>query len=406
MQDYISRQPIMNGKAEVCAYRLALGRSLKHCAGEDYGDEEAADQGRGSVFTHICTSLADRKTAFIDYFEALTHCEFGETTDGTGGGAVIVVGEGDPVGQEISARLKALGYRLARVSGTLTEDTWEGIAPDVIIVDFSAVTLAKQAALLRKYRNRAALLAENINTWGDFSIARDMGYDLFQGFFFLRPTGSPGRREIRSLDVCLTAILQELEKPEPRFKYVSDMIEHDLGLSYKLLRLVNSAYMAPKYKIRSIAQALAYLGTRELHQWIAMLMFNSIRSEENSELVSMSLIRGKMTALIASELQLAQQGSEPFFTGLFSLIDVILNLEMSAALSGLPLSDDVITALTSGGNTLSDLLKFVAGYEQADWQSIEGKYPLNRIPPQRMVSIYLEALRWSKLLDYPAHPHG
>ena len=34
MRDYVARQPIMNEKAQVCAYRLALGRSLRSCAGE------------------------------------------------------------------------------------------------------------------------------------------------------------------------------------------------------------------------------------------------------------------------------------------------------------------------------------------------------------------------------------
>ena len=69
--------------------------------------------------------------------------------------------------------------------------------------------------------------------------------------------------------------------------------------------------MAPKYRIKSISHALTYLGTRELHQWISMLMFNDIKSEENGELVKMSLIRGKLMALIAQELQIGQPGSEP-----------------------------------------------------------------------------------------------
>ena len=305
----------------------------------------------------------------------------------------------DPADRDSCARLKALGYRLAFDSAFFTAGAPEAGLPDVLTVDFTAVSLSSQAALIGKYKNRVTLLAVKIDTWGDFKTARDMGYDFFQGFFFLWPTDSLFQGEIKSLDFCLTAILQELEKPEPSFRNISDMIEHDLGLSYKLLRLVNSAFMAPKYKIRSISQALTYLGTRELHQWISMLLFNGIKSEENSELVAMSLIRGKMAALVANELPLHESGSEPFLTGLFSLIDVILNRDMSAVLSGMPLSDDVKSALTGGGNELSALLDFVVSYEQAAWQKIEGKYPMNRIPPHRMVSIYLEAHSWSKLMD-------
>jgi EAL and modified HD-GYP domain-containing signal transduction protein len=243
-------------------------------------------------------------------------------------------------------------------------------------------------------------LADRIETWSDYKTARDMGYALFQGYFFLWPSTSLQQKEIKALDVCLISILSELDKPEPDFKNISEIIEHDLGLSYKLLRLVNSAYMAPKYRIKSISHALTYLGTRELHQWISMLMFGGVRNTENTELIKMSLIRGKLMVLVARELQLGDSGSEPFFTGLFSLIDVILNRDINELLVGLPISEDVKVALRGEGNTLQTLLAFIVSYEQAEWHKIEDKYPLNTITPERMVSLYIEAHKWANLIDY------
>ncbi|NLA87544.1 MAG: HDOD domain-containing protein, partial [Clostridiales bacterium] len=230
-------------------------------------------------------------------------------------------------------------------------------------------------------------------------VSKDMGYALFQGYFFLWPSGSLQQREIKALDVNLVSILAELDRTEPDFKNISEIIEHDLGLSYKLLRLVNSAYMAPKYRIKSISHALTYLGTRELYQWISMLMFSSVKNSDNSELIKMSLIRGKLMALAAQELGLSDIGSEPFFTGLFSLIDVILNRDINDLLIGLPFSEDVKSALRGESNALQSLLTFVISYEQADWQKIEGKYPLSKITPQKMVTLCIEAHKWANLAD-------
>jgi c-di-GMP-related signal transduction protein len=160
--------------------------------------------------------------------------------------------------------------------------------------------------------------------------------------------------------------------------------------------------MAPKYKIKSISQALTYLGTRELHQWISMLMMGGIRSEDNSELVVMSLIRGKLMALVAQEIRIADAGAEPFFTGLFSLIDVILNRDMNTILIGLPLPDNIKTALLGGGNILSELLDFIVCYEQADWRKLEGKYLMSLVLPERMVTLYIEAHKWARLVGNQA----
>jgi EAL and modified HD-GYP domain-containing signal transduction protein len=157
--------------------------------------------------------------------------------------------------------------------------------------------------------------------------------------------------------------------------------------------------MAPKYRIKSISHALTYLGTRELHQWISMLMFNGVKSDDNAELIRMSLIRGKMMALAAQELQLSLNDSEPFFTGLFSLIDVILNREINDLLVGLPISEDVKIALRGEGNELQSLLDFVVSYEQAEWQKIDGKFHLSKITPQKMVSFYIKAHKWASLIS-------
>lgn len=398
MDDFMARRPITDNKARVCGYHMLFGPHTGAILNTAIVGYTEFGQVKQSQFFTTLDELSEHSAVYLDYTEGLldiidSHTALQEPSD-----RIILFKKGLYVHTDTCKKLKARGFKLAFDSSFFSNGATPPEAADIMIVEFPMTSLAVQSGLIRKYRNKVAFLADKIETWSDFRVARDMGYALFQGFFFLWPTDSLRQKEIKALDVCLIGILSELDKPEPDFKNISEIIEHDLGLSYKLLRLVNSAYMAPKYRIKSISHALTYLGTRELHQWISMLMFSGVKSAENSELIRMSLIRGKLMALTSQELQLKSTGSEPFFTGLFSLIDVILNRDIRDLLVGLPISEDVKIALRGEGNELQSLLKFVVSYEQAEWQKIEDN-PLNVITPQRMVSIYMDAHRWATLID-------
>lgn len=399
MDDYLARRPITDKKAQVCGYYLTFSQKTGAFLNETVIGYNEFGQIKQSLFFEALSDLADHTAIHLDYSEELASIIDSCATKQVPAGRIIRFGRGTRVNAGICRHLKSIGFKLAFDSSLFSETAAPYELADIMMIDFPLTSLAAQSEIIKKFRNKVTFLADRIETWGDYKVARDMGYALFQGYFFLWPSASLQQKEIKALDVCLISILSELDKPEPDFKNISEIIEHDLGLSYKLLRLVNSAYMAPKYRIKSISHALTYLGTRELHQWISMLMFSGVKSAENTELIKMSLIRGKLMALAARELQLGDTGSEPFFTGLFSLIDVILNKDINELLVGLPISEDVKVALRGGSNTLQTLLAFVISYEQAEWHMIEDKYPLNIITPERMVSLYIEAHRWANLID-------
>jgi c-di-GMP-related signal transduction protein len=400
--DIIARQPIMNRKAQVHGYKLAFGQSI----GSSLFKTDSEISADGSYITSFGSAisaideLSGKGTAFIDFSdevigERLLSLHINKRTAET----VFVIASSSKVNEDDCKIIKSKGYRLAMDSSFFLN----GYTPltaqaDIMFIDFPNVSLSVQIDLIQEYKGKVTLLANRIETWEDFNHAKKLGYDYYKGYFFLWPTETP-KKGIKTLDVCMISIIQELDKPDPSFKHISDTIEHDLGLSYKLLRLVNSAYMAPKHRITSISQALTYIGTRELYQWISMLMLNGVEDKENSELIKMSLIRGKLMALIARELNVQHSGTEPFFTGLFSLIDVILNRDINEILSGLPLSDHIKAALRGEGNDLQTLQNFVIRYEQAQWNLIEGKYPINIIGEQKMISLYLDALKWANVLD-------
>lgn len=400
MDDFIARLPISNSKATIAGYHLLFGQHTVSTLNEIKIGYTEFGQVKQSLFFETLHELSDHTVSFVDFSDVLSSIiEDVSVNQEQAASTVIVFGKNSNAEKDVCLKLKSKGFKLAFDCSFFVDDPSYSDLADIMVIEFTKISLSAQAVFIKKFNHKVAFLAEKIETWSDYKVARDMGYSLFKGYFFLWPSGGIQQKEIKTLDVCLINIIVELDKPEPNFKSISDIIEHDLGLSYKLLRLVNSAYMAPKYRIKSISHALTYLGTRELHQWISMLMFTGVKNEENSELVKMSLIRGKLMALIAQELQMSHPGSEPFFTGLFSLIDVILNKDINDLLTGLPITEDVKAALRGEGNDLQALIAFVVNYEQAEWHKIDGKNVLSKITPQKLVSLYIEARKWANLVD-------
>jgi EAL and modified HD-GYP domain-containing signal transduction protein len=269
---------------------------------------------------------------------------------------------------------------------------------DIIKIDFTSATIETQAALIRKYKRKVRFFAHNIETREEYRQASDIGYDLFEGNFFSKPS-VVNSKEIEPLDMNLLNIIHVLNAPEPDYIVISNIIEHDLALSYKLLKFVNSAYIASWYRINSIYRAVTYLGTRALRQFVLLIMMKNMNNSENAELIRLSLVRGRLMSLLAKELGMKETGSEYFFTGMFSLIDVILNKSMESVLKELPILNSVKQALLGADNDMRRMLNFIICYEKAQWDEIEGQYPMNIIGKNRIVSLYIDALKWANLLD-------
>ena len=66
---------------------------------------------------------------------------------------------------------------------------------NVIKVDMRLSSRDEQEALLQTYKPRGVLmLAEKVESYSEFEWAKGIGYDLFQGYFFARPTVVRGRQ--------------------------------------------------------------------------------------------------------------------------------------------------------------------------------------------------------------------
>lgn len=301
---------------------------------------------------------------------------------------------------EACKKLKEKGYILALDDFVLEQYTKEYLPlieiADIIKVEFPAIKGDGIQKIIDKFGQKITFLAEKVETREDHQRAMDMGFKLFQGYYFSKPL-IENLKEIDALNVNLVRIVNVLNIEPIDYDKIAEIIQQDVGLSYKFLKMSNSVYYGTKYRIKNIKQGLMFMGTDEIRRWVYLMMLRGVQSPENAELVKTSVIRGKMLSLLAKELHTAKE-SDYFIGGMFSSVDVLMNTNMEKALVGLPLSQEVRDALLGKPNQLRWYLDTVIALERAEWEKLSqaGSYP--QVSANRHMTLYLEAIRWQRSL--------
>lgn len=400
MDIYIARQPIFNKDMSIFGYELLhRGNPENHYGNEDHS-RATAELVRNSFLVLDFDNLTDGTKGFINFTQDLLEAEIPQILPKE---KVIVeileTVEASDLIIEVCKKLKKEGYILA-LDDLIFDRTDYDYTPlielaDIIKIEFPSADKKKQRELLKKYKNKVTFLAEKVESREEFREAAEMGYDLFQGYFFCKPMMMKSK-EIASLNVHLIEILKELQKAVPNFFKISETISKDLGLTYKLLKMANSIYYGTKTEITSLHQAVVRLGIGEMKRWISILLIKDFENDENSELIKVCLLRGKLLALMAREMKRNLLETDFFFTGVLSSIDIIMDQDMQAIINDLALSDDVKKALIGEKGQLRDCLDTVLLYERLEFDEAMASLTAMEIDLGRFTELYIEALTWQR----------
>ena len=165
--------------------------------------------------------------------------------------------------------------------------------------------------------------------------------------------------------------LQSIRIMRTEFEDIERIISNDAGLTYKLLRLLNSAALALPRQIDSIREGLVRLGLKSITTWTTLIAMSEINYKPR-ELLDYSLVRAKMCESLASAYGCSAEGG--FIVGLFSTIDAMLDRRMEDVIDPLPLSETTKQALKARSGPLGILLSDVLDYEQGRWDEISEQY--------------------------------
>ncbi|MCP5112347.1 MAG: HDOD domain-containing protein [bacterium] len=398
---FVARQPIFDGRKEVYAYEL-LYRTSKENKFPDVESSVATNRIITSTMLSFgLERLVAGRPAFIN---------FDRETLVNGSAALLPPGEvvveilEDVVPDEEVLRacreLREQGFVLA-LDDCISEKMDEGLLElaGIIKVDFRGASPAGWRTMANAFKRPGVkLLAEKVETNEEFSEALEMGYELFQGFFFSKPVVVAGK-DVPGFKLNYLRVLQALSQAEIDFDAVGEIVKHEPSLVHKLLRYVNSARIGVRAEIHSIRHALTLLGEREIRKWFSLVALGGLAGDKPAQLMINSIVRGRTCELLAAKVGFASRSSELFLMGLFSLVDAILDRPMAEILKDLHLADDVRETLVGGPerpDSMRVILDLAVAYEEADWVTIQSTAASANLPLDDLMNTYLEAVEWSE----------
>jgi EAL and modified HD-GYP domain-containing signal transduction protein len=398
IESFVARQPIFDNCENVFAYELLYRDGFENAYNPQMDGNQATSQVLTSSFGLIgIQEMTSGKRAFVNFTKDLLTDEVA-TVFSNQTLVVEILENIEATSEVINAcnHLKEEGYLIA-LDDFVFEPQYIPLIEiaDIIKVDFMISNFKERKRLVEIAQRRGIdLLAEKIETRDEFKEAKEMGYSYFQGYFFSKPTILSGE-ELPTYPTNYFQALNALNKEEPNFKRISEIIERDMSLSYKLLHLINSAAFCLREEVESIQHALVLLGLDEVKKWFNLIIVNELADDDDLEVIRVSLIRAKFGELIAKSLGVEDEKNRFFLMGLFSMIDVLMNQDLENLLEELPLAQEIKDGLLGVDGLYNEVYDLIMTYEQGDWDNFSTFLNKNELSGEKIKESYLEAVKWS-----------
>ena len=243
----------------------------------------------------------------------------------------------------------------------------------------------------------------------EYDAAMDLNIDYLEGNYIANTMVSKVDK-VEYMQGNFFQLVIAVSKDEPNFGDVEEIISRDAGLTYALLRLVNSAYFALRTRTASIRQALITLGIGQLRHWVYMLSFDKEQNEGSDEILKISFLRAKLASELAKRAPACNISSnDAYMMGMFSTLDYMVDAPLSELLEEIPVADEIKEALLEGTGMAGTLQKLVIAYEKADWKASKSCADALGISSEGLAQIYVDCAEevnaiWNSLMteiDYP-----
>tara|TARA_R110001606_G_scaffold361754_3_gene514981 strand:+ start:38765 stop:39949 length:1185 start_codon:yes stop_codon:yes gene_type:complete len=263
---------------------------------------------------------------------------------------------------------------------------------NTLLIDMQKLSTQALTEHLPYWRqNHKTLCATNVNDHDGYEFCKTNTLDLLQGQFYTIPLANDNQKIPLSAQNLMT-LLVKLQEPDVDAEEIAATISKDLSLSYKLLRLINSAFFGLPREVSSIKQAVVMLGHKKVKTWASLLSLAAVDNKPN-ELRVVAMTRARMCELLAKYYKASTEMS--FSAGLFSTLDALLDKSLATVLNQLPLSAELSEALLHKSGPAGQALRDVLNYEKGDWLALDA----SPLPIEIIARSYLDAIHWAKELN-------
>jgi c-di-GMP-related signal transduction protein len=367
---FIGRQPILDRSHRLVAYEL-LFRSGRQKNEAHIHDDLGAT---ANVINHAFAELGIEQAlgpykGFINCDESLLLSDMLEILPQDKiVFEVLETVEITPAIVERCTELKARGFTLALDDFVHFEDKWKPLLELIEIVKVDLMPLSESqlgdvTAALQRWP--VTLLAEKVDSREQADLCHRLGYSLFQGYYFARPSILSGKKLSHSQLSLMRLLGLVLDDAETHA--IEGVLKHEPGLAMNLLRLTNSVATGVRIRITSLRHAITVLGRKQLQRWLQLLLYTNPTGGDHvaGPLLQLAATRGRFLELLASKLRPGARELEDhaFMTGIMSLMPALMNLSMEEILKSIKIASDVQQALEHKTGRLGIMLQLAEALE-------------------------------------------
>ena len=402
---FVCREAVLDRNERIAGYEFALGRELQSRMLEKsalirrvYDDAMLRNLAPLGV-----SSLLGKRFAFIRLSLASLQNPLLKTFANQNTVIMITPGEiAESDAAEIHASLQQLekigikhGWTIDRPRPELAEFLHKADLIEIETSSLDGIQLKTMSLEFRTHPNKQKLIASELQTSDDFNLCYHCGFDYFMGpFVSSRENWHPAKSEINRLRVfeALNMIRTGAE-----FDAIADCLRTDPILTFKLLRYINSPGIGLQKKIDEISQALLIMGRDRFYRWLSLLLFD-FNQPGYRELVlnEQSLTRARFMEMLAGQGNTPASADQLFITGLFSLLDVMMDRPLLDVLKQVTLPEAVAAALKGEAGAMRDALLLGIAVESAAAEEIAEAAAQCGLDAPLVTGIMIEALAWSQ----------
>ena len=316
---------------------------------------------------------------------------------------VLTVPASDFSVPEILDALKALraeGYGIS-LRGADLNGADKGLLPLVshVEVAFNSEEFASQARLCASLKQASVhMVARGVQTWEAYDSCASLGLDAFVGNLYM--TTKPGSHP-KGLNPAQAMILQlmDMVRKNADVRQLEGILKRDAGLSYKLLRYINSAGFGLGAEIQSLRHAVTMLGYSPLYRWLSVLLATASSGGYSPVLMHTAVVRGRFAELLGKGFIPKAEQENLFVAGMFSLLDRLLGIPMEEVLEKIQLSEPVTQALLSREGMYGPFLALAESCEMNNGKIGDLADSLF-VSPTQVNEAHLAALAWAQNIKH------
>lgn len=393
MQAYIDRQVIIDRDQKILGYELNFRHAMNAIHEQLEGDFVAGTQVIAGLLTQMGTEwLLGDNLVVISVAPAMLDSEFLELLPPS-----KVVLKITSMSVSLVARCQQLREKGFALAFNDIRPSVEN-KPILEMADYIYFNIQNQDMVILESiikllsRLDIKLIAKKVETPFSFHEARQVGFHYFQGYHFAHSE----RLATRNIDPAYGRMIDllNLVRTNADTMAIEAVIKSDVILPARLFQYVNSAGFGVARPVYSIRQALAMMGYRQLYRWLSLLIVTAAGAAAPPALAQTALIRAHLMELLGEHRLAGNERDNLFIVGLFSLLDVILDVPMVRVLETLNPPDIISEALLHRDGVYGIWLSLVEACEGSDAECVIILAQKIGLTAEQVNAAHLNALIW------------